>query len=183
MNQVIGSLVAARLAAGETCVLVVRTGSMAPQLRPGDAVRVAPLPGARPQPGAVLLVRQGDFLVTHRLVGWAAANDELILQGDACPQPDRPTPAAAVLGVVIAQRRGGRWRRLANRRWELAWRRGVLGFSLRRARRFMSAFTTVSRSRYCRTYRRAFKTVSYIFCAAWRETCEVLSIRMKKEQP
>ena len=137
-SELLAELVAARLTAGETCVLVVRTGSMAPLLRPGDSVRVTPLGGEEPRRGAVLVVRQGNFLLTHRLVGWAGAGEQLLLQGDACLRPDRPVAADAVLGVVVARRRGGRWQRLPNRGWRyndvLSWGFGVLGLLLRRTK-------------------------------------------------
>ncbi len=135
-SELIAELVATRLAGGETCVLVVRTGSMAPLLRPGDTVRVTPLGGEEPQRGAVLVVRQGSFLLTHRLVGWAG--EQLLLQGDACLHPDQPVAANAVLGVVVARQRGGRWQRLPNRGWRcngvLSWGFGVLGLLLRQAK-------------------------------------------------
>ena len=136
VGALIAELVAARLAGGATCVLVVRTGSMAPLLRPGDSVRVTPLGGEEPQRGAVLVVHQDSFLLTHRLVGWAG--EQLLLQGDACLRPDQPVAANAVLGVVVARRRGGRWQRLPNRGWRyndvLSWGFGVLGLLLRRTK-------------------------------------------------
>ena len=135
-RESIAELVAARLAGGEPCVLVVRTGSMAPLLRPGEAIRVAPLAGQLPPHGAVLVVRQGNFLLTHRLVG--RAGEQLLLQGDACLHPDRPVAANAVLGVVVARRRGGCWQRLPERGWRCngvgSWVFGVVGLLLRRAK-------------------------------------------------
>ena len=137
-RELLAELVAARLTAGETCVLVVRTGSMAPLLRPGDAIRVAPLAGQSPRQGAVLMVRHGNFLLTHRLVGWPGGDGHLLLQGDACLRPDRPVAADAVLGVVVARRRGGRWQRLPDRGWRCngvgSWGFGVVGLLLRRAK-------------------------------------------------
>lgn len=105
----VAQILAARLAAGGTCVLRVRTGSMAPLLTPGDSVQVAPLSGAPPQLGALLVVRRGDYWVTHRLIGRTGAGQHLLLQGDACARPDRPVASTAVLGIVVARCRGGQW--------------------------------------------------------------------------
>jgi hypothetical protein len=114
-------MVTARLAAGQTCVLRVRTGSMTPLLQPGDAVRVASLGGVEPHRGALLVVRQGGHLVTHRLVGWvgAGAGRRLLLQGDACHRPDQPVAPTQLVGVVVARRRQGRWAPVT--RWGVLW--------------------------------------------------------------
>jgi hypothetical protein len=111
MDAVVERLVAERLAHGATCVLRVRTGSMTPLLRPGDAVRVAAVGEDGLRRGALLVVRQGEHLVTHRLVGWAGEGDErhLLLQGDACARPDHPVAPAGVVGVVVARWRAGQW--------------------------------------------------------------------------
>ena len=128
----VGEVVAARLAAGAPCVLQVSTGSMAPFLLPGDAVRVASLGGVEPRRGALLVVRRGGFLVTHRLVGWvgAGAGRRLLLQGDACHRPDQPVAREDVLGVVVARRRAGRWAPVGT--GSLSWSR-----SARRLRRWV----------------------------------------------
>lgn len=109
MHGLVAQILAARLAAGGTCVLRVRTGSMAPLLAPGDSVQVAPLSGAPPQLGALLVVRRGDYWVTHRLIGRMGAGQQLLLKGDACPLPDVPVASTAVLGIVVARCRGGQW--------------------------------------------------------------------------
>ena len=131
-GEQIVELVCARLAAGKPCVLVVRTGSMAPFLQPGDAVQVAPIRTWPPERRTVLVVRQGEYLVTHRLVDWVGigTKEQMLLQGDACPRPDHPAAPSAVLGTVVARRRGGKWMTLRTQRWGgncgLAWWFGVL---------------------------------------------------------
>ena len=98
---------------------------MAPLLLPGDAVRVASLGGVEPRRGALLVVRQGGYLVTHRLVGWVGtgAGRRLLLQGDACHRPDQPVTREDVLGVVVARRRAGRWAPVGS--GSLSWLRAV----------------------------------------------------------
>lgn len=126
-GTMLAEMVTARLAAGQTCVLRVRTGSMAPLLRPGDAVQVASLGDKEPCRGALLVVRQGGYLVTHRLVGWTGAGDSrrLLLRGDACHQPDQPVAPAQLVGVVVARRRQGRWAPVTG--WGVIWPLEVSG--------------------------------------------------------
>ncbi len=55
-------------------------------------------------PGEVVVARRGDRLVTHRLV--ELREGMAITKGDACSSVDPPVPIGALLGRVVAARRG-----------------------------------------------------------------------------
>jgi len=97
--------------------------SMLPALRPGDEALFEPLADLPPRRGDVLLYRAGDRLVAHRLLA-ADADGHLRLRGDALAADDPPVPAAAVLGRLVAIRRGRR--ELRADRAPLAWYAAVL---------------------------------------------------------
>lgn len=68
----------------------VVTGSMVPNIRPGDVVSARPVPSKDLQPGMVLLVDDPDHanqLRLHRLVRFSPEG-RLVLRGDANPQED-----------------------------------------------------------------------------------------------
>jgi hypothetical protein len=90
--------------------------SMWPTLRPGDEALFAPL-AAPPAPGDVLLYATDAALVAHRLVG-SLPDGRLVLRGDAMGRADPPVEPAAVLGRLVAVRRGGR-SRPPSRLWRL----------------------------------------------------------------
>ena len=91
--------VAPTLAGWETTV--VRSGSMAPALSPGDVAVVRPVDAADLRAGQVLLVDDPDApggLLVHRLV--AVTDAGLQVQGDANPTADTSlVPLSAVHGV------------------------------------------------------------------------------------
>jgi hypothetical protein len=90
---------------------------MEPVFAHGDQLLVEPLVGMPPvRLGEVVVARLGSLLVAHRVVG--LADGRATLRGDACPRFDPPVPITALLGRVIASRRGRRpfpWDRLVNR--------------------------------------------------------------------
>lgn len=82
---------------------VVLTGSMAPQIAPGDVVVLAPVAPARLQPGHVIRfqdpARPRRFLL-HR-IETVRPGGTLTTRGDANPAADTtPVPAAAVTGLA-----------------------------------------------------------------------------------
>lgn len=81
----------------------VRGGSMAPLLKDGHRVEIAP---ARwPLPGDLVAFEAADGrLVVHRLLGyrWTAGGLACVTQGDASPSPDLPVPRGRLLGRVVA---------------------------------------------------------------------------------
>jgi len=86
--------------------------SMEPTLRPGQTVAVEFAPRSL-RVGDLLLFRQADYLVVHRLLGRSAFPDGragLRTRGDARPGLDpRLAPADVVGRVVAAQRPDGAW--------------------------------------------------------------------------
>ena len=68
--------------------------SMAPALRDGDEVLLAPLT-TPPAPGDVVVARRAGCVFIHRVVRSSAA--EIVLRGDACPTEDPPVPIRNVL--------------------------------------------------------------------------------------
>ena len=93
-------------AAGAQHWIAVEGRSMWPLLRPGDAVLVQH-GGPAPRPGDVLVVRQANSLLVHRLLAVTTANGEpqYWTQGDAQPQPDAAHARGALVGRVTARRR------------------------------------------------------------------------------
>ena len=80
--------------------LTVRGGSMEPGLAGGARVRVRR--SRRPLPGDVVVVRSGERLLVHRLLGAAPRKGawRLLTRGDAAPRPDPWVDAGDVIGVV-----------------------------------------------------------------------------------
>jgi len=102
---------------------------MAPTLADGQTVVVELGPG-RLRRGDVLLFRQGECLLLHRMLGPARrrAGGEACLRtrGDGATPLDPPLPRSQVLGRVIALRQARGWRSMRGRRaqfygWCLAW--------------------------------------------------------------
>jgi signal peptidase I len=98
--------------------------SMAPFIRDGDVIRVAPL--SREEPGlgqVVAFVRpQTGSLVVHRIV--ARHGEGYLLQGDNVPEEsDGLVPRASILGRVTRIERGGKavWLGLGPERRLIAW--------------------------------------------------------------
>jgi signal peptidase I len=82
--------------------------SMTPLVRPGDEVFVEF--GTRaPAFGEIVVYRQGDLMIVHRLVWRQSSGSEqlLITRGDGMPLFDPPVPSSNVLGVVRSCRRPG----------------------------------------------------------------------------
>lgn len=104
---------------GETIHFTARGQSMKPFVRDGDQVRVDP--NERPRVGDLVLLRQGDFGVVHRVVARLGAR--LLIKGDNLPRADGWFARTDLLGVVTAIQREGRWvpaRRLIALVWSAA---------------------------------------------------------------
>ncbi|WP_394741382.1 signal peptidase I [Natronococcus roseus] len=85
---------------------VVMTGSMAPEIEPGDAVVVGEQDPATIETGDVITFYRGDAEapVTHRVIGVEQTSDGYLYetQGDANDEPDaNPVPHENVLGTVV----------------------------------------------------------------------------------
>ena len=85
--------------------------SMWPTLRAGDEALFAPL-AAPPEPHEVLLYQLRGGLVAHRFRG-LLPDGRLRLRGDGMLRDDPPVEPDAVLGKLVAVRRGGRERAFA----------------------------------------------------------------------
>jgi len=89
---------------GDQIRLRVISNSMAPLLKVGDKVIVAPNSPAELRRGDVIVVWRNDEFITHRLV---TMQDGLwYTKGDRSRHLDHPVTTDAVLGKVIAVQRG-----------------------------------------------------------------------------
>ncbi|MGH7355399.1 MAG: S24/S26 family peptidase, partial [Candidatus Rokuibacteriota bacterium] len=73
--------------------------SMAPLLRPDDALRLVPLDPTRARRGMVVGIASEGRLVVHRLV--RVGPDGLVARGDALPAADAPVAREALVGRVV----------------------------------------------------------------------------------
>ena len=115
--------------------LKVAGASMVPTLWPGDLVTVRSCDLSELQPGSIVVFRQNERLVTHRLMRvdfarWVdsthGADGCLVTRGDARSRCDKPVKASEVLGRVESAMRNGRPVNLQPSLWH---RRSGLGFS------------------------------------------------------
>jgi len=84
---------------------VILSGSMEPELSPGDAVIVAESDPAEIEDGDVITFRRdgGETVITHRVVEVQTDDGQrsFVTKGDANEDPDRqPVPASDVVGTV-----------------------------------------------------------------------------------
>lgn len=86
--------------------LKVAGASMVPALWPGDLVTLRHCDPTELQPNWIVVFRQNERLVTHRLV--RRVGGRLVTRGDACPYYDDPLDAREVLGRVEGILRDGR---------------------------------------------------------------------------
>ncbi|MBK8046601.1 MAG: S24/S26 family peptidase [Anaerolineales bacterium] len=108
-EQTVTELVIEKLRRGGTVSYVVRTGSMAPLVRPGDHIVIAPAP---PQfrPGELAFRPAAPHPVVHRVLAQQTqdAVSWLRTKGDATPHADPLQPAAGFAGVVCCITHNGR---------------------------------------------------------------------------
>jgi signal peptidase I len=93
--------------------------SMFPTLRPGDRVLVNPLTeNLPPVPGDILIVRNDDILILHRLLEIGKNNNGetvFITRGDSMTEPDPPAGNDQVIGTADSFRRNNRRMSLRSR--------------------------------------------------------------------
>jgi signal peptidase len=87
--------------------LKVAGASMVPALWPGDLVTVRRCETSELQSGSIIVFRQNQRLVVHRLMHWE--DGCVVARGDAQFCLDRPAPASDVIGRVESILRDGRW--------------------------------------------------------------------------
>ena len=115
-------LVQGDLAPGETVLLTVKSGSMLPLLPVGARIEVAHVAGSRCRVGDVVVFRQDDRLVVHRLIfGSGDAPLGWFLQRGDGYSPAGFLRTGSILGRVVAVHAAeGGVRRLTggNERWQ-----------------------------------------------------------------
>jgi signal peptidase len=100
---------------GRTIRFCAHGMSMRPTIQHGDFVTVEPIDASEIRRGDILLYRDGDHVIAHRVVGLSASR-RLLLCGDGIETPDQPVRPDQVLGRVVALERGGHLLRL-HRHW------------------------------------------------------------------
>jgi signal peptidase I len=99
------AIVISVLESGNSVELPATGYSMFPALRPGNRVIIKPLPeGDLPELGSVVVYRDNNILVMHRLVEIITAdkrNPLFITRGDSMMAPDKPFPLQKLLGVAV----------------------------------------------------------------------------------
>jgi hypothetical protein len=95
-------LAAEALRSGLTVELPAGGVSMLPLLRAGDVLTIVPTRAEALRSGDVAFVARGAGWVAHRVISTAP----LETRGDSCASSDGPVEADAVLGRVVAFRRG-----------------------------------------------------------------------------
>jgi signal peptidase I len=110
LADVAQGLVEARLQAGSPVCFHVFTTSMLPALQPGDALIVERAAAAEVTPGALVVIRNGNAWVVHRLIRRQAAGQSLHLltKGDHRLFADSRFEGALPVGVVKSIQRGNR---------------------------------------------------------------------------
>ena len=115
---------------GKSPSLVVVSDSMAPLIRSGDQVQIAPITHEALVAGDVVVVSGSQELLTHRFWGLLAAENELklITKGDRPQHFDRPRNIDTLVGLVISRKRNRRLLNIRNGigRW-LSWLLSRLG--------------------------------------------------------
>ncbi len=88
--------------------LTITTGSMSPALRPGDQVTVRKVNPDELRLGDVVVFQSAGAFVAHRLIARSRHDGQLFLttKGDAAPEADAPWEPSALVGVIVARRRG-----------------------------------------------------------------------------
>lgn len=121
--------------------LQVRGVSMVPALWPGDFVTVRRCCPHELAPNSIIVFRQDQQLVVHRLIH--RAGSEIVTRGDARPQVDEAIESSQIVGRVERVMRNGR---LVDSRDSL-WQR-LVGVCLRRSEwctRFFLRFSSEMR--------------------------------------
>jgi len=101
--------------------LKVAGTSMVPALWPGDLVTVRNCQPSELAPDSIVVFRQNQRLVVHRMLRREAGR--IVTRGDARPCLDPPVPADQIIGCVEAATRNGRPVRLRPWPWQtsVAW--------------------------------------------------------------
>lgn len=99
------------LESGNSVELNATGFSMFPTLRHGDRVVVKPfIEGEKPKTGSLIVYRDNNALVIHRLIAVQNNNGEyvFITRGDSRQERDKPLAIQYLLGGAISYKRGKR---------------------------------------------------------------------------
>ena len=88
----------------------MRGHSMYPVFKDGDIGTVEKCDPAELKRGDIIVFRQGETMVAHRLVKRVKKDDDMFLvaRGDRIAKADAPVPAGALIGRIVVFSRGGR---------------------------------------------------------------------------
>jgi hypothetical protein len=133
------SVVGEALALGMIVRFRAEGGSMRPTIRDGEMITVASVEVDAIVHGDVLLCRQGDRVLAHRLVAVTSVGEDrsFHLRGDATRGRDAPVDARDIVGRVISVARRNREIRLSGRG---PWLRRAARCAASRARTLAVAF-------------------------------------------
>lgn len=106
----IADLLRRALAQGQRPWLTVSSNSMLPLLAKGDAIQMAPCSAETLPPGEIVVVESEGALLAHRYQGliWRQGQAYVLTRGDRPLATDPLQPDTALLGWVVARRRGQR---------------------------------------------------------------------------
>jgi len=93
---------------------MIPTGSMRPEIQPGDSIRFRRTSPPHPLLGEIWVARRGKIHIVHRVL-WLQP-DRVLLKGDWNLRPDPWLPRSALFGPVSEIQHAGRWRPTNRRR-------------------------------------------------------------------
>ncbi len=104
------ALIDDHLRAGSVISFTLATSSMWPEMSPGDRVTVRAARIDRLRLGDILVRRERDSWIAHRLIARTSGGDRalLVTKGDNALTADAPWSAARIIGVVVAVERAER---------------------------------------------------------------------------
>ena len=96
------------LGQGSSINLIAKGFSMAPFIKDGDVLTLAPLSISAPAFGDVVAFKssKGNKLAIHRVI--KAHKDRYLMKGDSCSEPDGYIPKDDVLGLLSRINRAGK---------------------------------------------------------------------------
>jgi signal peptidase I len=108
--ELLAEMLREALAQGKSPFLTVISNSMAPLIRRGDQIQLAPTAAEQLQPGDIIVVVGPANLITHRYWGYLSQDGQtqLLTRGDRPQHFDRPVAAGSLVGQVVARRRKSR---------------------------------------------------------------------------
>jgi hypothetical protein len=103
---VVAEALRASMRQGRMPFLEVSSNSMAPLLRQGDSVGLAPALSQQLQRGDLITFVENGHFTTHRY--WGQTAEQMLTRGDRSATFDQPWTAASLVGRAVVRRRGSR---------------------------------------------------------------------------